>query len=768
MAGPGAAKSSKEKHPNQAAGRSAERSSQPLPAGPQANILAWQDAAGNEAVSRSLQSAAATQAHVVSGVSPNVRDALQVPGQPLDTATRNLMESRFGHDFGKVRLHTDARAASLARSLQARAFALGNDVVFGHGQYAPQTFAGKSLLAHELAHVVQQQASGQQVVARQPVGHYETQYVSYPRTDVEKLVGVSYWEQRVARAYRITYIDPVTARFKADAEERDAVLSVLWQVRPKGKLTTETSRTVSIPVRGGARTSKPLLYKFTFKPKQKGQKHSEVWVTFVAEGSKTAVTAAPTPPAGYTPSSLRGSAEDFPGGIDKYWKGHPKEHQQLYHWIEKVAPSKFDQIVTTKATTKRGRRTVTHTSSFQVAGTKDSSGKVTRLNIKYLGSTAPKQEQPPADYKDKDAVDLELEKAHPTKKDRVGKIRGLKKVPAGERLSVKYAIWGYFNSGTRNAEVDAIVPIAHKTARVYYTLRFRRKAGRSKLVNVDVERIGEEGKTSAKVAPKRLDVARVEGYASNTKDPATFRAWLKKRYPGVSATGATVPDLRKSVNAKMQRQAGSAGWFKDNYDIHILDPMAGDSRLRTVHKFAPPQLQDIKAFTSDELKLLEFTLQTMSELLLALLKATRMVRQKVSFERRGRTGPFRENRHRSGRALKDGMQKTIIIFDDAFAGDASLFIGGKRGVRPISTMTYAHEAGHLVGFSAGIERAFNRFVKKKRIKPVTRYAKGKPTKEFFPEAFALYQMDPEWMKTNQPDLFKWFETLSQTGKAPRP
>ncbi len=63
------------------------------------------------------------------------------------------MESRFGYDFTDVRVHTDTRAAE---ALNARAFTMGKDVVFGAGQYSPWTTAGKKLIAHELTHVVQQ------------------------------------------------------------------------------------------------------------------------------------------------------------------------------------------------------------------------------------------------------------------------------------------------------------------------------------------------------------------------------------------------------------------------------------------------------------------------------------------------------------------------------------------------------------------------------------------------------------------------------------
>ncbi|MGE3154220.1 MAG: DUF4157 domain-containing protein [Nitrospiraceae bacterium] len=87
---------------------------------------------------------------------PIVHDVLASPGHPLDAATRAFFEPRFGHDFGRVRVHTDAGAAESTRAVQALAHTIGNDVVFGTGQYSPRTHAGRYLLAHELTHVVQQ------------------------------------------------------------------------------------------------------------------------------------------------------------------------------------------------------------------------------------------------------------------------------------------------------------------------------------------------------------------------------------------------------------------------------------------------------------------------------------------------------------------------------------------------------------------------------------------------------------------------------------
>jgi hypothetical protein len=81
---------------------------------------------------------------------------LETVGQPLDASTRSFFAARLGHDFASVRVHADAQAAESARSVGALAYTVGSHVVFGAGQYAPNTSAGKRLLAHELTHVVQQ------------------------------------------------------------------------------------------------------------------------------------------------------------------------------------------------------------------------------------------------------------------------------------------------------------------------------------------------------------------------------------------------------------------------------------------------------------------------------------------------------------------------------------------------------------------------------------------------------------------------------------
>lgn len=87
---------------------------------------------------------------------PIVNDVLQSPGQSLDPGTRRFMEAGFGYDFGNVRVHQDSRADASARSVSAHAYTVGEDIVFGAGRFAPSSQEGQRLIAHELAHVVQQ------------------------------------------------------------------------------------------------------------------------------------------------------------------------------------------------------------------------------------------------------------------------------------------------------------------------------------------------------------------------------------------------------------------------------------------------------------------------------------------------------------------------------------------------------------------------------------------------------------------------------------
>ncbi len=87
-----------------------------------------------------------------------VHDVVSSPGRPLESDVRTDMEARLGHDFGDVRVHDDAAAHASAAAVNAHAYTVGPDVVFQRDQYDPASTSGRTMLAHELTHVVQQRS----------------------------------------------------------------------------------------------------------------------------------------------------------------------------------------------------------------------------------------------------------------------------------------------------------------------------------------------------------------------------------------------------------------------------------------------------------------------------------------------------------------------------------------------------------------------------------------------------------------------------------
>jgi hypothetical protein len=112
---------------------------------------------GDEQLAQTKKDSAVTSSQGNAAPAPaRVDTVLNSPGQPLAPAARVFFESRFGRDFSDVRVHADRTAAQSARDVSASAYTVGRDIVFGPGQYAPESTAGRRLIAHELTHVVQQ------------------------------------------------------------------------------------------------------------------------------------------------------------------------------------------------------------------------------------------------------------------------------------------------------------------------------------------------------------------------------------------------------------------------------------------------------------------------------------------------------------------------------------------------------------------------------------------------------------------------------------
>jgi hypothetical protein len=122
-------------------------------------------------------------------------NAIKGGGRPLAESERAFFEPRFGVDFSRVRVHTDARAAESARAVKARAFTIGWDIVFNKGEYAPETVRGGRLLAHELTHVIHQggisKASLKEKVQRELWEFEEETVVTPTSPQAHRRVGVA-------------------------------------------------------------------------------------------------------------------------------------------------------------------------------------------------------------------------------------------------------------------------------------------------------------------------------------------------------------------------------------------------------------------------------------------------------------------------------------------------------------------------------------------------------------------------------------------------
>jgi len=201
------------------------------------------------------------------GLPSLVHEALGSPGQRLDPVTRSFMGARFGHDFSQVRVHTDDKASASAQAVEARAYTVGQDIVFGSGQYRPQAsgFEDRVLLAHELTHVVQQtMLPGQSTSPADDRGEQEARQNS----------------QRVTAGLASRALTPQTAGSlqRQDKKKPEGGLSIErgFEKKPEeAKNKFSFSADLTVPLTPGLRLG-PLFFLEDLKLQTKGSKESEM------------------------------------------------------------------------------------------------------------------------------------------------------------------------------------------------------------------------------------------------------------------------------------------------------------------------------------------------------------------------------------------------------------------------------------------------------------------------------------------------------------
>jgi hypothetical protein len=442
----------------------------------------------------------------------------------------------------------------------------------------------------------------------------------------------------------------------------------------------------------------------------------------------------------------------FPDGIEAYCNARAIICATAFGWVDQATGKRLRSLVTVS----RDEAQTTFHVRRPGADAPDAGDLV-----RYLAEVGVTRLAPPPGHALKDAADLALEadQSDPLETRRLGQVRGIEALPLRERIAVKNTIVAYHETGTRSAEADVVIPGGPAGQAMLYTLRFLPKSH-----DVTVEALGPAASLLPPAGP-RSDVRRIPGYPAKG-DGAAVRAWLQHRYPGLSVKGASRDEIVKSANRLIDKGCTAPEWFAVNYAITVLGPKGADRRLADAHGRSLQQRGGLKSFTAVELRMLEAVLQSLGDPALKLLRDTAVVRQRAA----DGASPFGDPTSKvqiAGhtftrmRAPGDGKPRgavtaTVLIYDAADA--PARFVGGKAPdgvvrVYPAETAVFAHELAHVIGIRAPAQKRFNELAAALEVAPFTRYAASDPDGEFFPEAVALFLLDPAWVEANHPELF---------------
>jgi hypothetical protein len=452
----------------------------------------------------------------------------------------------------------------------------------------------------------------------------------------------------------------------------------------------------------------------------------------------------------------------FPDGIEPYCDARPSVCGTVFGWVDQVAARRLRALLTVS---HNGAQT-----TFYVERPGTDTADEGPL-VQYLGEVGVTRQSPPPGFALKDGADLELEQMTSNDGAKLGQVRGVATLALRERVAVKSAILNYYQTGTRSAEVDVVLPAGPAGEGMLYTLRFLPNSN-----DVTVEALGAAANLLPAAGP-RSDIRRIPGFPARG-DGASLRVWLRKRYPGLSAKGSTRGEIVVSADRVIDDNSGTPRWFAVNYEIAVLGPKAANRRLAEAHGRATHLRGGLDRFNASELRTLEAVLQRLGEPALALLRGTALVRQGAAEA----TSPFGDLTSRvqiaghtftRTRAAIESNQRpeviaTVVIYDAAHS--RARFIGGKAPdgmlrVYPPVAAVFAHELGHVISRRAPAQRRFKELVTSLGVAPFTRYAASNPESEFFPEALALYLLDPAWVRDNHPELYARVQAYA---RRPRP
>jgi hypothetical protein len=349
-------------------------------------------------------------------------------------------------------------------------------------------------------------------------------------------------------------------------------------------------------------------------------------------------------------------------------------------------------------------------------------------------------------------------------------------IPSDEKLPVKFTIWQYFQQGRRNTEIDVIVPIGSGARNVYYTLVFGTNN------DVTVTRIGESGTAAGQIDIDRISVTRVNGFPGAGQSASSLRSWWSSRYPqggtltpdppasGPGATAPTSASLIAEMDQFIAQGIRNRSWFQQNYQIEVMDAASLATRLRDVHSVPTNLTSDTVDLNRTDLRMLELSLQTLTNAMLRNLQGIKLGRKRQSIKKQGAT--YVEGRDDTfGLTIWEpgtgSREITVLYFQILYGNNDHLFRGSTaQNLLPDVTMGFLHELGHAAAYrTPAIEREFNAWLGRNRQNAPTWYA-ARSRHEVFPEFFGLFHTDPHFLCENYRNVFTWFAYLATHGSPP--
>jgi hypothetical protein len=744
-------------------------------------------------------------------------------GLPLEEQQQEKLEQHVGADLSDVRVHTDATAKALAEEVNARAFTKGKDIFFGEE-------VSEELLAHEVVHAAngggeilkkEKPVTDHSRGAIKYSSPFDVGRFSLPSGT--SLSGNNYWYAKLKKEYDPKISRTAYYRMAANPDEYMAVMSRVYELRPSvlpvsGDLPIEENVSIAgVDVTTG---NTPYVAHYTFKyqydtkPEVEINFNSEIKNVPIAT-DQTQFISSVTTVSNETKSEVGlATAFGFPFGnnLKSYFASHPEIENIIFKYVEgkhaefkksKNANGRVDDLIA--AVEKNGTSNIDITIGVQISFSKANG--IRAIALTYSVTSKNKLSE---GYEQKDYIDFEIEQHrinHPEFSDKIGAIYGLESIAdPNERLIAKYVAYNLFistrtedgvtQSSYRDTEVDQIIPIKNASDptlidELFYTFIFE-KAGTDQLVNITVKRIGKKNDVTVGDvnAPK---LTKVYGFES-AYDPtvlesettlAALRKWIIKRYPAINEEeikGATYSEVIQKTESLIVSKCTTSNWFSLNYGLIILNAASAESRLKSVHKLPQQQTKDVKDFLPTELQLIELSLQRFSPLLISKLKDVRFMRQKVCLQPKFTwVAGLTEQPYVYNGDVITKINKSITLFDAAFGLNGS-FVGGSEGINSSQVWSLTHEMGHVLAHtrnapklsSPEYEKTFNTFYKSYGITAPTEYSRNNDDKdeghstdsEFFPEAFTLFLMDPEWLNFNLSKVYLWFLYLQEKGTAP--